>query len=81
MQDTAMLRTQLAVATARVLEDLEAAGRPAADVDVLDVAERLDSHLGSFEVILAAALGRGRTAAGDALAERLWVDLGIGGRL
>ena len=41
MQDTDALRSQLAIAAARVAEDLEAAGQAVADVPTLDLAERL----------------------------------------
>lgn len=77
MQDTAALRSQLAIAAARVAEDLEADGRVVADVPTLDLAERLIAELDDYAVILGAALGRGRTAAGDALADRVWAEIGL----
>ena len=79
MQDTALLRTQLAVAASRVVDDLEADGHAVADYELTDLAERVVGQLDDFAVILGAATGRGRTAAGESLAERLWAQ--IGGRL
>lgn len=73
MLDTTNLRTMFAIACARALED--------GPGDDLTLADRLDEHLGSFAVVLHTALGTGRTAAGDALADRLWVEMGIARRL
>ena len=49
------------------------------DYELVDLAERVVGQLDDFAVVLAAAAGRGRTAEGDALADRLWAE--IGGRL
>lgn len=76
MQDTTAIRAQLAVAAARVAEDLEAEGIALTTVADVDLAARVIDQLDDFAVILGAATGRGRTAAGDRLADRLWAQIG-----
>ena len=72
-------RAHLAVACARVVEDVEASGGRASDRELTDLGALVALELDSFAVVLGAATGRGRTDAGDELAGRLWAELG--GRL
>jgi hypothetical protein len=77
MLDTRTLTLQLQVAAARVVEDVEADGQTVATLPLVDLGARVVAQLDDFATILGAITGRGRTAAGDALAERIAVEIGL----
>lgn len=76
MLDVAPFRALFATATSRALASLGDR-----HVDDLELADLVLEQLDSLDTILATAAGTGRTAEGDALADRLWVELGIEARL
>jgi hypothetical protein len=75
--DTRQLLGQLSVAAARVLEDLAAEGLTSDDLDPGELTARIADEATTWPAVLGAMLGRGRTAEGDRIADRIWREVGV----